>query len=144
MATTIDIGNSTCIHPTDKETVAKRLAYWALAKTYGHDDVVCESPEVSHVETTTGYAYVYFTNLQGGNLYNASRFISGLELAGDDKVFHKASGYVDAERNRIVVDSDRFCTKEPVAVRYCFKDFACGTLYNGAGIPVLPFRTDSW
>lgn len=34
MVVTADIGNRTCVHPSDKESVGKRLALWALAKTY--------------------------------------------------------------------------------------------------------------
>jgi hypothetical protein len=35
MAVTVDIGNTKNIHPTNKQEVGKRLALWALAKTYG-------------------------------------------------------------------------------------------------------------
>ncbi len=35
MAVTLDIGNPTNIHPANKQEVGRRLALWALAKTYG-------------------------------------------------------------------------------------------------------------
>ena len=35
MVTTMDVGHPVFIHPVDKETVGNRLAYWALAQTYG-------------------------------------------------------------------------------------------------------------
>jgi sialate O-acetylesterase len=34
--------------------------------------------------------------------------------------------------------------KEPVAVRYCFRNFLIGNLANIAGLPLYPFRTDNW
>ena len=43
MAVTIDIGDATNIHPLNKQDVGKRLAQWALAKTYGKD-VVASGP----------------------------------------------------------------------------------------------------
>ena len=33
---------------------------------------------------------------------------------------------------------------EPVAVRYCFRNWCRGTLFNSYGIPALPFRSDDW
>ena len=32
----------------------------------------------------------------------------------------------------------------PVAVRYAFKDYTKGTLYNQAGLPASSFRSDNW
>jgi sialate O-acetylesterase len=33
----------------------------------------------------------------------------------------------------------------PVAVRYAWDDYPEGcNLYNGAGLPAAPFRTDTW
>jgi sialate O-acetylesterase len=33
---------------------------------------------------------------------------------------------------------------EPVAVRYAFKDFIVGDLFNTEGLPASSFRTDNW
>ena len=34
--------------------------------------------------------------------------------------------------------------KEPVAVRYCFRNWLLGNLANAGGLPLFPFRTDNW
>ena len=34
--------------------------------------------------------------------------------------------------------------KNPVAVRYCFKNFQIGNVKNGGNLPLFPFRTDNW
>ena len=34
--------------------------------------------------------------------------------------------------------------KKPVAVRYAFKDWVAGDLFNTEGLPAAPFRTDTW
>ncbi|MEI8087184.1 MAG: sialate O-acetylesterase, partial [Paludibacter sp.] len=44
MASTIDVGEEKGIHPGEKLTVAKRLAYWAFSETYGVKGVNCKSP----------------------------------------------------------------------------------------------------
>jgi len=33
---------------------------------------------------------------------------------------------------------------QPVAVRYAFKDFIVGDLFNTEGLPASSFRTDDW
>ena len=47
MAVTVDIGNVTDIHPRNKQDVGKRLARWALAKTYGQTAAGILRPAVS-------------------------------------------------------------------------------------------------
>jgi sialate O-acetylesterase len=45
--------------------------------------------------------------------------------------------------NRIVVSSDK--VQAPVAVRYAWSDNPGElNLFNKAGLPALPFRTDQW
>ncbi|MCF2737514.1 hypothetical protein QVN91_12730 [Bacteroides caecigallinarum] len=34
--------------------------------------------------------------------------------------------------------------KNPVAVRYCFRDFKPGNVANLRELPMYPFRTDNW
>jgi hypothetical protein len=38
----------------------------------------------------------------------------------------------------------RAAVKEPVAVRYAWSNNPDCTLFNGAGLPASPFRTDDW
>lgn len=37
-----------------------------------------------------------------------------------------------------------FIFVESVAVRYCFRNWCRGNLYNNCGVPAAPFRTDDW
>jgi sialate O-acetylesterase len=66
--------------------------------------------------------------------------IISFEIAGEDKVFYPANAVI-ASRT-IAVTSER--VKAPVAVRYAFKDSSAGNLYNVEGLPMAPFRTDTW
>jgi sialate O-acetylesterase len=62
-----------------------------------------------------------------------------LKLPGKDKMFYLAQAIYRAV---IVVSSP--LVKEPVAVRYAFKDFVVGDLFGTNGLPVSSFRTDDW
>ena len=69
--------------------------------------------------------------------------IQGFEVAGADKVFHPVdSVWLHWQTNEIVASSKE--VPEPVAVRYCWKDFQSGTLYSGNYLPLIPFRSDDW
>ncbi|MCF0192792.1 MAG: 9-O-acetylesterase [Prevotella sp.] len=126
------------IHPTQKRQVGERLAYHALAKNYGQEGFLCESPEVSGVRFVGDTCIVSIKNDYGA----VSRFeqLEGFELAGEDKVFCKADGYHDWQKGGYVLTSP--AVKKPVAVRYCFRNFQIGNIKNAAGLPLFPFRSD--
>ena len=134
------------IHPAQKQKVGERLAYLALNKTYGMNRIICESPRYKDMIVQDGIAYLSFDNLADG--YSRMGNIEGFEVAGEDKVFHKATAIKfwvegnDPRNERIAVSSPE--VKVPVAVRYCFKNFQLGNLANQGGLPLFPFRTDNW
>lgn len=69
--------------------------------------------------------------------------LSDFEIAGEDKVFYPAKAvFIKDKRDCITVFSDS--VKNPVSVRYGFKNWVKGTLYNIQGLPVSSFRTDNW
>jgi len=125
------------IHPTQKRQVGERLAYHALVKNYGQEGFMCESPEVSTIEFSNDTCYVNIKNDYGA----ISRFedIQGFELAGEDKVFHKADAYHYYIKGIIITCPE---VKEPKYVRYCFRNFQLGNVKNAAGLPLFPFRSD--
>ena len=137
---------STQIHPAQKKPVGQRLAYLALNKTYGMDAVGCMSMSFKDMRVVGDTVHIHVADDLGG----ISRFedIQGFEIAGEDRVFHKATaehfwqpggGYWD-ETIRIFSPE----VQKPVAVRYCFRNFQLGNLKNAAGLPLFPFRTDTW
>ena len=137
---------TTQIHPAQKKPVGQRLAYLALNKTYGMDAVGCMSMSFKDMRVVGDTVHIHVADDLGG----ISRFedIQGFEVAGEDRVFHKATaehfwqpggGYWD-ETIRIFSPE----VQNPVAVRYCFRNFQLGNLKNAAGLPLFPFRTDTW
>ena len=136
----------TQIHPTQKQKVGERLAFLALNKTYGMSSVICESPSFKEMTVKGDTVYLHFNNEFGG----LSRFedIEGFEVAGEDRVFHKAKaqhfwqpGGGQWDEALIVTSPE---VQHPVAVRYCFRNFQLGNLANMGGLPLFPFRTDNW
>lgn len=134
------------IHPAQKRQVGERLAYQALNKTYGMKSVICESMTFKEMKIDGDKVLLHFDNEYGA--YSRFEGIEGFEVAGADRVFHKATAlhtWVDAPgpwNEAIVVSSPE--VKEPVAVRYCFRNFQLGNLANAGGLPLFPFRTDNW
>nr|MBP7471531.1 9-O-acetylesterase [Prevotella sp.] len=127
------------IHPSQKQQVGARLAFQALNKTYGMKNIWCESPEYDKMTIKDDTVFVKLKN----NYDAISRYedIQGFELAGEDKVFHKANATYYWTKGIILTCPE---VKKPVAVRYGFKNWGYGNVKNGALLPLFPFRTDNW
>ena len=82
---------------------------------------------------------VEFTHAQGLHVKNGS--LKWFAIAGTDGKFVWADAKIDGET--IVVSSPHIPV--PVAVRYAWAANPEGcNLFNGAGLPASPFRSDSW
>ncbi len=139
MAVIIDIGEADDIHPRNKQDVGKRLALWALNKTYGRN-VVYSGPLYKSMEVEGNKVILQFTNIDGGLVAKGGEPLKGFAIAGEDKKFVWADARI--EDNKVVVSSEK--VSEPVAVRYAWADNPVCNLYNEAGLPASPFRTDQW
>jgi sialate O-acetylesterase len=138
MAVTIDIGNAANVHPTNKQEVGRRLALIAEAKLYGFK-VEYTGPEFADVAPDGDILRVHFTHV-GARLVVKGDAVTGLEVAGTDRVFHPAHGVI-LDRELLVSSPD---VPWPVAVRYAWTNSPEANLYNSAGLPAVPFRTDNW
>ncbi|WP_256009861.1 sialate O-acetylesterase [Desertivirga xinjiangensis] len=142
MIGTADIGAESTIHPPDKRTVAKRLAVLALTKTYGITAFNGMPPAYQSHTVEGNRVLVSFEN-PGFGLSSYGIPVQGLEIAGADRVFYPANAeVVRGVKGKIAVWNDK--VKTPAAVRYCFKNYSYGNLYNSYGIAALPFRTDNY
>lgn len=139
MVVSADVGKERSIHPPDKMTIAKRLAYCALARDYGMNKLPYLGPVYKSMKIVGDAIDVSFDNMPNG-LYSGGKPLTLFEIAGEDKVFYPAEAKVIP--TGIKVKSDK--VKKPVAVRYGFKDWFIGELYNTEGLPASSFRTDNW
>lgn len=138
MASTMDVGMEKNIHYTNKTIPAHRLGYWALGKTYGIKGIGYNAPVLKNMNITGSKAMLTFDNAP--YLTSLEKPLTLFEVAGADKVFYPAKAVI--KTNTVTVESDK--VPNPVAVRYAFKEFCVGELYNNDGIPASSFRTDDW
>jgi sialate O-acetylesterase len=136
MAVTIDCGDAQDIHPTNKKPVGARLALAARALAYG-EKIEYSGPVFDSMKTEGAKAMLRFTHL-GGGLIAEDGALKGFTIAGPDKVFRPAQAEIVGET--LVVTSPE--VSQPVAVRYGWANIAEGNLFNQAGLPATPFRTD--
>lgn len=129
------------VHPRGKDKVGRRLSYAALKLTYGKELMHYSGPQYKELSIRGNEAVVSFTNLPMGLCRNHS--LEGFEVAGEDRVFYPADRVrVDKRKWQVVVSSDK--VPQPVAVRYCFRNFQLGNLIGANELPAVPFRTDNW
>ncbi len=137
LAVAIDIGEAGDIHPRNKRDVGRRLALSALASTYGRP-VVGSGPRFRAILPGDGRLRIQFDHADGLAFKgNPSRSFA---IAGADRRFVWAEAVIDGDA--VVVSSP--AVPKPVAVRYAWDANPVACLYNGAGLPAVPFRSDDW
>ena len=139
MVVSMDVGDEHTIHPSDKGTIGERLLYWALADTYGWKGLAYLGPVYSSMKVVKNGIALSFSNASNG-LTSYGKPLAAFEVAGDDRRFFPARARITG--TGITVQSDS--VRAPVAVRYAYKDWVVGDLYNTEGLPAEPFRSDSW
>ncbi|MFA6175098.1 MAG: sialate O-acetylesterase [Phycisphaerae bacterium] len=139
MAVTIDVGDETDIHPTNKQDVGRRLAWSALSNIHGLEDVTPSGPLYKACKVEGSQMRLYFEHL-GGALEARGGALKAFAIAGADKRFLWADARIEGDT--VVVSSPD--VSDPVAVRYGWADYPLCNLYNRAGLPASPFRTDDW
>ncbi|MFO1062914.1 MAG: sialate O-acetylesterase [Pirellulales bacterium] len=139
-AVIIDIGEGKDIHPKNKVDVGRRLARWALAKQYGVQ-VPFHSPQYKSHEIKDGKVTLTFDYVDGGWRPFDVPKPRGFAIAGEDKKFVWADAKVLPD-GRVEVWSDK--VSAPASVRYAWADNPVCNMFNGAGLPLTPFRTDDW
>jgi len=141
MAVIIDIGDANDIHPKNKQDVGKRLALWALAKSYGKE-LVYSGPIYRAMESKDNKIILHFDYVGGGLAGGGDEPLKGFAIAAADRKFLWADAKIKIEGDIVVVGSNE--VSSPVAVRYAWADNPVCNLYNKEGLPASPFRTDDW
>lgn len=140
MAGNTDAADEFCIHPAKKNEIAQRMAAFALRDVYGQGGVDVIAPTYASHRVDGSNIFVKFNNTGAGLCPGSGKPIAGFEIAGADKVFHAAEARL--EGGEVKVWSNE--VKEPVAVRYAFRNYIPCNFMNIMGQPVVPFRTDNW
>jgi sialate O-acetylesterase len=137
MAVTLDIGDTSNIHPPNKKDVGKRLALWALAKQY-NKEIVYSGPIYKSQIIVENKIELEFDSVSEGIEIRDGKNL--FKIAGDDKQFVNADTKI--VNNKLIVWSEKI--DNPKAVRYAWHNNATATFFNKSGLPASSFRTDNW
>jgi sialate O-acetylesterase len=136
MAVAIDVGEPDNIHPRDKQTIGKRLSLWARAEVYG-EKIPFSGPVLKRHKIAGSEVTLSFEHTEGGLVAKDSQ-LTGFTIADSDNKWFWAEARIVG--NQVIVSSPD--VKSPMAVRYAWANNPACSLYNGAGLPAAPFRTD--
>jgi sialate O-acetylesterase len=143
MAVTMDVGEENNHHPRNKKPVGERLALLALNNTYGKF-VECYGPHYSSWQAIGSTVTVHFKPGTANGLTTAGGqpLKQFFFVAGTDSVFRQGMAVI---RGSDIIVTAPAATPRPIqAVRYAFTNAPVTNLQNSAGLPAIPFRTDSW
>ncbi|WP_221032128.1 sialate O-acetylesterase [Actomonas aquatica] len=136
MVVTLDVGDATDIHPAQKEPVGQRLALAARALAYD-EDLTYSGPVFESVSFDGDTAILHFTHVADG-LVAPGGTLRGFTLAGADGEHHAATATIKGDTVRV----SSLDVPAPTTVHYAWAHVANGNLFNTAGLPASPFRTD--
>jgi sialate O-acetylesterase len=133
---TTDAGEENNIHPRYKEVIGKRLANWAMNKSYGMTEIAYCGPVFKSKSISENRITVSFNYAEKG-LTSNGRELKLFEIAGSDGNYKPAMAII--KNNMVEVWNDE--VQQPVNVRYAFKDWVVGDLFNIEGLPASSFQT---
>jgi sialate O-acetylesterase len=139
MAVTIDVGDPLDLHPHRKLEVGQRLALWAQGTIY-KEPIEYSGPLYESMRSDGSEIRVRFTHIGSGLEARNGGELRGFAIAGADRKFHWAGARIDGDS--VIVSSRE--VPSPLAVRYAWADSPPCNLFNKAGLPASPFRTDDW
>jgi sialate O-acetylesterase len=134
---TVDTGDANNIHPRNKQPVGERLALAALAGHY-RLPVVAEGPTLRCVERRPGSLVLHFDHAEGGLQVRGEK-LGEFAVAGADGVWHWAEARIAGPDTVVVTSPD---VPAPTVAQYAWQANPLATLFNAAGLPAVPFRTD--
>jgi sialate O-acetylesterase len=132
---TIDVGDLTNIHPTNKKPVGERLCDMALARVYGQANTF-NSPQFRKAVVESNTMRIYFNFAEKGLKITVGESPELFEIAGANEVYYPAKTRI--EGNTVLVWADE--VPVPVKVRYFWKTYAIPNFFSTDNYPVAPFR----
>jgi len=137
LAVIIDVGEADDIHPKNKQDVGLRLAL--AARGIAYKEKIEYSGPVLRAMTIEGRAIrLTFDHTGGGLVAKGGGDLKGFAIAGVDKEWRHATAIIDGDTIMVMSDD----VPKPAHVRYAWANNPVCNLYNGAGLPASPFRTD--
>lgn len=127
------------IHPRNKQEVGHRLALLARSRTYDEKNVAASGPAFRRMKIQGNKAVLQFDNATGGLQSRNNEPLTWFTIAGADGQFVKAEAKIAGD----TVEVSAATVEKPEAVRFAWAETAQPNLFNKAGLPAEPFRTDA-
>lgn len=135
IAVTLDCGELGNIHPTEKHTVAHRLALQARYLVYGEHTLDAFAPMYRSHTVSGNTMTIAFDYAEQGMEWHGEP--NGFEIAGADGKYYPAQAVLDG--NRVLLTAPQ--VTRPVFARYAWVNYGVVSLFGKNGIPTAPFRT---
>ncbi|MEG1634449.1 MAG: sialate O-acetylesterase [Rikenellaceae bacterium] len=132
-------GVTSNIHPANKYDVGYRLANCALGENYKVPNIIYRSPSFKSMTVKDGKAYISFNDINGELKIDGTK-LNEIFIASSDNNFISAQAKIEGDQ-LVVWDKS---IKYPSAVRFAYSNSGIGNLMSSNGLPVAPFRTDSF
>ena len=139
MVVSVDLGKELGQHSQLKKLIGLRLAKLARGQVYG-EKIPIIGPRFKEFSVDKAELTIRFENLPSGLKTDDGKAPTEFTLCGPDKKFHPALARI--MENSIVLSSKE--VTEPVAARYCWRNECFPNLFSKNGLPVEPFRTDTF
>ncbi len=136
MTVIYDCDDTSDVHPGNKQPVGERLSLPARALVYGEKKLTYMGPIYESMKVDGNKIIISFTHAQ--QLVAKGGEIKDFVIAGADKKFVAAKAEIKG--NKLIVYNETVAN--PVAVRAGWRLCPQINLYNEAGLPTSPFRTD--
>lgn len=137
MAFTNDLGDLKYIHAPRKQEVGERLAYCALNKTYGRTEIACYGPVFNSLKRVGKKVIVDFNYTYKG-LKSTQEKLIGFEMSDQNGIIKEAQAKIIKGTSKVEVWCDE--VPNPTQIRYCFRNYLIGSLFNSEGLPAASFR----
>jgi sialate O-acetylesterase len=131
-----DIGDTTNIHPKNKQDAALRFANLALNRHYKTMRMEDSGPLYSDILIDKNSAIISFDHSEG--LHSRNGDPDSFEIAGEDGIFYPAKARLRGQK--VILQSPK--VRNPVKVRFAWKNTAIPNLFNGSGLPASSFITE--
>lgn len=141
MAVITDLGDQKNIHPTHKAPVGDRLALAAMAIAY-HQAIEYSGPVLKEAKLDGAQIVLTFDHVAGGLATpKGEQTVTGFAICGPDGKYVWATAVIKGKDQVLVYSPE---VSHPMAVRYGWADYPVVNLWNRAGLPASPFRTDDF
>ena len=138
MAVAFDVGHLTDIHPRSKRPVGERLSLVARDKVY-QQSLDSSGPVLRSMKIEQGRVILQFDHA-GDGLACQGDHPKGFQICGPNRLYVEAQAEIRG--SRIELSSPK--VPMPAEASYGWANFLEANVYNDAGLPMIPFKTDRY